>query len=113
MWTGVTRGFAGVKLSGSLRRYGSFRVSRVSTMMVNANPKMSFTVKYGWNGILSVFLFNPRGLFDPVWCRNNRWINTIAAITNGNKKCSAKNRVRVGLSTANPPHTHWTTSFPT
>jgi len=28
-------------------------------------------------------------------------------------KCSAKNRVRVALSTANPPHTHWTTSVPT
>jgi hypothetical protein len=35
--------------------------------MVNTNPKISFTVKYGWNGILSVFLFNPKGLFDSVW----------------------------------------------
>ena len=25
----------------------------------------------------------------------------------------AKNRVRVALSPANPPHTHWTISFPT
>jgi hypothetical protein len=47
MWTGVTRGFAGVKLSGSLRRYGSFSVSRVGIIMVNANPRISFTVKYG------------------------------------------------------------------
>ena len=30
----------------------------------------------------------------------------IAAIANGSMKCSAKNRVRVALSTANPPHTH-------
>jgi len=67
MWTGVSRGFAGVKLSGSLRMYGSFRVSTINIMMVRVNPKISFTVKYGWNGILSVFLFNPRGLFDPVW----------------------------------------------
>jgi hypothetical protein len=49
---------------------------------------------------------------NPVWCRNNRWINTIAVITNGNRKCSAKNRVSVALSTANPPQTHYTTSFP-
>ena len=72
MCMGVTRGFAGVKLSGSLRMYGSFRVNIVRAMMVIANPKMSFSVKYGWNGILSTFLFNPNGLFDPVWCRNSR-----------------------------------------
>ena len=72
MCTGVTNGFAGVKLSRSLRMYGSFRVSIVRVMMVIANPKMSFTVKYGLNGILSTFLFNPNGLFDPVWCRNSR-----------------------------------------
>jgi hypothetical protein len=30
-----------------------------------------------------VFLLNPSGLFDPVWCSNSRWINTIAVITNG------------------------------
>jgi len=35
------------------------------------------------------------------------------AIANGNKKCKAKNRVRVALSTANPPHTHSTSIFPT
>jgi len=29
MWTDVTRVFAVVKLSGSLRMYGSFRVSRL------------------------------------------------------------------------------------
>jgi len=47
MWTGVTIGLAGVKLSGSLSMYGSFRVSTVSSMMVIVNPRMSFTVKYG------------------------------------------------------------------
>jgi len=72
MCTGVTNGLAGVKLSGSLSIYGSFRVSTVNAMIMIANPKMSFTVKYGWNGILSVFLLRPNGLFDPVWCRNSR-----------------------------------------
>jgi hypothetical protein len=78
--------------------YGSFRVSTVNIIKVIMNPAMSFTVKYGWSWILSVFLFNPGGLFDPVWCRNSRWINTIAAITNGIRKCNAKNRVNVGHS---------------
>ena len=72
--------------------YGSFRVNTVNIMVI-VNPKISFTVKYGWYGILSLFLFSPSGLFDPVWCRNNKWINTIAAIANGIRKWSAKNRV--------------------
>ena len=81
-------------------------------MMVMVNPRMSFTVKYAWNGILSVSLFSPSGLFDPVWCRNSRWIITIAMIANGIRKWSAKNRVSVALSTAKPPHTHCTIPFP-
>jgi hypothetical protein len=66
MCTGVTSGLAGMKLSGSLRMYGSFRASTINIIMVNANPRISFTVKYGWNGIVSVFWFSPSGLFDPV-----------------------------------------------
>jgi hypothetical protein len=93
--TGVTSGFAGVKLSWSLRIYGSFRVNTVNIIIIIANPNISFTVKYGWNGILSVFLFSPSGLFDPVWCRNRRWISTIPAIANGIRKSCAKNRVNV------------------
>jgi hypothetical protein len=33
-------------------------------------------------------------------------------ITNGIKKCSAKNRDNVALFTAKPPHTHCTSSVP-
>jgi hypothetical protein len=43
--TGVTSGFAGVKLSGSLRMYGSFGVNTVNIVIVIANPRISFTVK--------------------------------------------------------------------
>jgi hypothetical protein len=32
-------------------------------------------------------------------------------IANGIRKCNAKNRVRVALFAANPPHTHWTVPF--
>ena len=45
----MTRGLAGVKLSGSLSIYGSFRVKNVSAISVIVNPKTSFVVKYGWN----------------------------------------------------------------
>ena len=45
MCTGVTSGFVGVKLSGSLKIYGSFRVSVDNIIMAIANPRMSFTEK--------------------------------------------------------------------
>jgi hypothetical protein len=76
------------------------------------NPTMSFIVKYRWNGILSVSLFSPMGLLDPVWCRNNKCTIANAAIMNGIRKCNVKNRVSVALSTAKPPHTHCTSSVP-
>jgi hypothetical protein len=30
------------------------------------NPIISLDEKYGWNGILSLLLVRPKGLFDPV-----------------------------------------------
>jgi len=50
------------------------------------NPTVSLTEKYGWNGILSKFLLIPRGLLDPVSCRNRRWIADMPAIMNGMRK---------------------------
>lgn len=70
------------------------------------NRRMSFVAKCGWKGIFSVFFFSPNGLFDPLWYRNSRWIIVTAAIANRIMKCYAKNRGRVAMSTANPPHTH-------
>ena len=54
----------------------------------------------------------PRGLFDPDSCMKVRWIMVRPAITNGRRKCRAKNRVRVGLSTENPPQAHSTRVCP-
>jgi len=44
---GVTRGLAGVKLSGSPNKYGlvSDNINNRNTIMIN--PTMSFSVKYG------------------------------------------------------------------
>jgi len=47
MYTGITKGSAGVKLSGSLKMYGSCKVNIVRAIIVIANPRMFFTVKYG------------------------------------------------------------------
>ena len=61
---------------------------------------------------MSVCVEVPRGLFEPVWCKNKMWIIVIAEIMNGSKKWSVKNRVKVALSTANPPQIHWTSVVP-
>lgn len=66
-------------------------------------PKISFTVKYGWKGILSIFKFNPKGFLDPFSWIIIIWIITINNNTKGRIKCKEKNRVRVLLSTENPP----------
>ena len=50
--------------------------------------------------------FSPNGLFDPLLCRNSSRITVTAAIADCIRKCYAKNRGRVALSTANSRHTH-------
>ena len=61
---------------------------------------------------MSKFLLIPKGLFLPVWWRNSKWTILNPATTNGNRKWREKNRVKVALSTANPPHIHCTKSPP-
>lgn len=112
MCGGVTRGFAGVKFSGSPSRLGENRARDMSRSSMIINPSRSFMEKYGWNGILSQFDGRPRGLFDPDSCRKVRWMRTKLVIINGRRKCRVKNRVRVGLSTENPPQAHSTRVCP-
>lgn len=47
MWGGVTRGLAGVKLSGSPNRLGENSARDVSAMSRAANPSRSLYEKYG------------------------------------------------------------------
>lgn len=61
---------------------------------------------------MSAFEGIPVGLFDPVSWRNRRWTMTMAAMMKGSRKWRAKNRVKVALSTENPPHTHSTRVVP-
>jgi len=53
--------------------------------------------------ILSLFWAIPKGLFEPLRWRKNKWRPLIAAIVKGRRKCNVKNRVSEELSTANPP----------
>lgn len=53
------------------------------------------------------------GLLEPVSCRKRAWRAVAAMIANGSRKWKAKKRVRVALSTENPPQIHCTRAFPT
>lgn len=112
MWGGVTRGFAGVKFSGSPSKLGENSASSVRARSIITNPRRSLYEKYGWKETLSASEFSPIGLFDPVSWRNSRWMMVAAVITNGSRKWNAKNRVSVALSTENPPQIHWTNMSP-
>lgn len=63
----MTSGLAGVKLSGSPRRFGEKRAKHVRAMRRTAKPRRSLYEKYGWNQILSASEFRPSGLLEPVW----------------------------------------------
>jgi len=112
IWTGVTRGLAGIKFSQSPNIYGSTVLSHTSAQIITINPSTSLKEKKGWKEILSGLELIPIGLFDPVWWRNSKWTIVIAAIIKGKRKWTEKNRVSVALSTANPPHTHCTIIVP-
>lgn len=45
MWGGVTRGFAGVKFSGSPKRLGENRARVVSGSSISMKPRISFMEK--------------------------------------------------------------------
>jgi len=92
--------------------YGLARHKVIKVIIKTIIPVKSFQEWNEWNGILSRLDLVPKGFEDPDWWRNNKWIITIAAIINGRRKWSVKNRVRVALPTANPPYTHWTMACP-
>ena len=54
MCAGVTRGLAGIKLSGSPSRYGLRRDKITSPVIMTTNPTMSLNEKYGWKGSFSI-----------------------------------------------------------
>jgi len=112
MCAGVVSGFASVKFSGSDVLNGVCVHSRIMAVTTGSSGVMSFLEKKGWNVILSILVFVPIGLEDPVWCSARRCAIIIAAIAMGKKKCRAKNRVRVGCETENPPHIHSTRDLP-
>lgn len=52
--------------------YGSLSVIKTKIKINITNPTISLEEKYGWKEILSIFIFNPKGLDDPDWCKNSK-----------------------------------------
>jgi len=86
IWIGVTKGFAGLKLSGSPNWNGKIKIA-VIIIIITKILIASFVVKYGWNNNLSILLFIPIGLFDPAKCKIDRWAMIKAIKTKGIRKC--------------------------
>lgn len=112
IWIGVTMGFAGEKFSGSIVKNGFKLIHVVNINIVITTPNMSLIEKYGWNGILSILFFIPKGFDDPVSCRKIKCVIIITVKIKGKIKWNEKNRFSVGLSTAKPPHIHFTNMSP-
>jgi len=112
MWMGVFRGFAGLKFSGSPILLGYKSTMEIRIIKNKDDPKESLILKKGWKGILSMFGFIPVGEFDPVICKDIKWIIISALKMNGSKKWIIKNRFNVAPPTENPPHSHSTIVFP-
>lgn len=108
----MARGLASLEFSVSPISKGVCVVKNNKEIIAMISGVVSFLEKYGWNLILSKFELVPVGFDDPFSCNINKWISAIAARIIGTRKCRAKNRVRVGCETENPPHSHLTNGFP-
>lgn len=75
-----------MKFSGSLKKFGLIRIMARKLLRTRVYPSISLIEKYGWNGILSMFLFSPKGLFDPFWCKKTTWIRISAVRMKGSIK---------------------------
>jgi len=112
MWIGVFSGLAGLKFSGSPIRWGNVVDINIRNIIRIMALVESFSVKNGWNWILSMFELVPIGLFDPVMWSLIRWMIIIPARMIGVIKWREKNRERVAWLMEKPPQTHSTKDFP-
>jgi len=113
MCTGATRGLAGLKFSTSPRRFGLFDARIIIAMVIRIMGRLSFVVNFGWNLILSTFVWRLAGFEEPFSCSKIICTRARAATAIGRMKCREKNRFRVGCETDGPPQIHVTRSFPT
>jgi len=113
MWTGATRGLAGLKFSTSPRMFGMLDERKIINVEIKIIGIKSLAEKSELNFTLSVLVFVVEGVEDPFSCNSTRWIKTKIAISIGRIKWREKNRFKVGWETEGPPQIHVRRSFPT
>lgn len=102
-----------LKFSTSPNMLGVREIILVKEMAIRIMGMVSFTKNRGLNFSLSVLVLMFEGFEDPFSCRRIRWISTITVMIIGKRKCSEKNRFRVGWDTDGPPQIQVTRSLPT
>jgi len=66
MWIGVERGLAMLRFSTSPNRSGFFEIIRISAVEIQTRGRRSLIVNVGWNFTLSIWVFVPVGLEEPL-----------------------------------------------
>lgn len=112
IWTGVVDVLAVLKFSTSPSAFGAIITMCPMVNAITNSGRVSFTMKYGKNFILSLLGFVPVGFDDPGLWRAMRWISARTTVNRGIRKCSDRNRFRVGCDTEVPPQIHSIRSFP-
>lgn len=110
--SGVTKGFAEIKLSGSVNKSLFWSVVYIKNINSHKKPTISLYEKYLWKGTIPLFLVTPTGFLDPSLWRAIRWADTINIINKGKIKCKEKKRFSVALLIEKPPHSQNTISPP-
>jgi len=108
----VAKGFASFEFSVSPISIGTWVLRKIVIVVNRKNGIKSLVEKYGWNLDLSMLGQTP--IEEDEFCLCKSIMCKIAAPVNRNgiKKWRAKNRVSVGWSTENPPHSHVTITGP-
>lgn len=112
MWIGVFNGLAILKFSGSPIKNGEIIQNRIKNINITTIEGRSFLEKKGWKFIISILLFLPIGLLDPVECSKTKCNITKAVKIIGIMKCKEKKRESVAFSIEKPPQSHSTIVFP-
>jgi hypothetical protein len=89
MCAGVTRGFAGIKLSLCPRRFGAKQTRLAKNANTTKKMNVSFRVKYGWKVIFPGVAARERGSLEPEVCRATRCPIIIPRTMKGSVKCNA------------------------
>jgi len=102
-----------LKFSTSPSILGEFEIKVIISVIERMAGRRSLMENRGLNFILSLLKLVLDGFDDPFSWSKIKWVVARMTRIMGRRKCSEKNRFRVGLFTAGPPQIHVSSLFPT